>query len=435
MSSKTEQYANICVVGGGPAGALVAYGLSMKGYKVTLFEAYPHPHQAEKLGTKAYYIVLTRGQRVLDSLGLANLPGKMEPEGKNKTRPLSVAYGRNTLSASLLDKALEAGTKLIFSHRLVDINLESKVATFETTRKRRVQFQYDVLVGCDGVHSQTREILSELVPDFTVRTENDTMEYQVAVLPGRLESYLKEESTKCAFKNKVMRSWNHRPTNSMCLAFPHEEGGTLFTIVFPGGELAAFAKKEDFHTPIQALLPELTSSARREIVQQLETSGPPAIGGTCVWVNRLVEGSIALVGDSAHGMWPSLGQGANCALESAAEFVHSAGTEKWLQNYQANRYEDAVAAVDLTFRGIGGKSSRHMNNAPLLFWAQIAIMMLLNKGTFGVIPKPAMLRLMFGDDVGYAKLYRWNDVYEKRVMWGAISVPFVLAGLWQLYKR
>lgn len=130
-----------------------------------------------------------------------------------------------------------------------------------------------------------------------------------------------------------------------------------------------------------------------------------------------------------HGMWPSLGQGANCALESAGIFAETirdvaakklamgSGLISWsemvVREFQQRRHADALAAVDLTYGGIGARRSRGRQNAPLLFKLQVAVMMLLNKVSLGLLPKPALLRILSGEPVPYATAHRWNFFYEK----------------------
>ena len=139
-----------------------------------------------------------------------------------------------------------------------------------------------------------------------------------------------------------------------------------------------------------------------------------------VWVSSLgsAEHSVALVGDSGHGQWPSLGQGCCASLESAAVFcqtVRDLTTSKdskdcssWatrvVQVYNERRYEDARATVDLTYDGIGGKESRGRGNAPLSFKLQVGVAMLWHVLSFGWMPQPALFRLFKGDDIPYSTL-------------------------------
>lgn len=148
-------------------------------------------------------------------------------------------------------------------------------------------------------------------------------------------------------------------------------------------------------------------------------------------------------------MWPSLGQGCNCALESVAVFCKTmddlagfalnsnssdtdSGTtltswaEMVVHEFHQRRHADACAAVDLTYGGIGARKSRGRQNAPLSFKMQVAGMMLLHKLSFGFVPRPALLRVMAGDDVPYSTAKNFNFYYEKMLCLGALAVSTAL---------
>lgn len=445
----------VVVVGGGPAGACVAKSLADKGlYDVQLFEAYPHPGKTSKNAPKAYVIALGgRGQRGMQSATKINpieIPNSIvstkmarHPSGQVLNRGVpSLIIPRQALAGHLLDEAKQSGVAINFEQSLVDIDFEKRVARFQSKQTTAIiEVPYDLLVGADGSKSRVRTLLSETkTDDFSVvRTEEDSMEYQVVVLPS---------SPLAKFPEGTVHAWNDKKDNAICLAFPLVSGGLLFAIVYPEGKLSDFKKGhaadgKGYDDALSSLLSDLTESSRNEIIQQLFV-GEIANGGTCVWTSSLgsPKHGVVLVGDSGHGMWPSLGQGANCALESAAIFCQTVDdvadtldSSSWsatvVREFNARRHEDAIAAVDLTYGGIGARKSRGRGNAPLSYKLQMGGMMLLNKLTMGVVPKPAMLRLMMGEDMPYSTAARYKFYYEKLICIGAITVP-VLA--WYLPK-
>mmetsp|Transcript_26128 Transcript_26128/g.26564 ORF Transcript_26128/g.26564 Transcript_26128/m.26564 type:complete len:159 (+) Transcript_26128:164-640(+) len=135
-------------------------------------------------------------------------------------------------------------------------------------------------------------------------------------------------------------------------------------------------------------------------------------------------------------MWPSLGQGANCALESVAVFTQcldelskkkndsdeqeDCWTRELVQKYTDARFEDVTAAVDLTYGGIGTRKSRGRLNAPLSYKLQFVGMMLLNKLTFGLVPMPALLQIMKGRKLSYSTARKYNFYYEKVIVVGSL---------------
>lgn len=439
MTTDNVPSKRVCVVGGGPAGALCARAMAERGFVVTLCEAYPHPSETLR-GNKAYCIVVSpRGQRALHRVGIASVPGAIictalarhTPKGiKEKKHPdhPSMVVSRKSLAGYLLDEASKAGVQVKLCHKLVDIDFGKKIASFEKADKSTVRLSYDLLVGCDGSNSIVRRKMAETLRDsFQVRMEQDTMEYQVAVLTKTYPEMARNKEEASSIPFEMVHSWNDRPSNSLCLGFPHEEGGLLFTVIFPGGKLAEFKERDTYKETLVSLLPDISDEYHDEIIAQLK-QGKPSTGGTCVWPSVLGSAphGVVLVGDSGHGMYPSLGQGANCALESAAVFysavqnlvVSKDWPERLVTDFNDRRYENAMAAVTLTFNGIGGSKSRHAKNAPVLFMAQVATIMLLHKVSFGAVPKPAMMRLMYGEDECYSSIMRHNLLYEKLTLFG-----------------
>lgn len=222
----------------------------------------------------------------------------------------------------------------------------------------------------------------------------------------------------------------------------------VFAIVFPEGELEKFYLDTTLYvSALETLFPDLPEPTRALIQQELSSDKRQiANGGLCVWPSCLGSPShgIVLVGDSGHGMWPSLGQGANCALESASVFVqvmhdstlqdHSADwSSQVVTTFEERRGEDARAAVDLTYGGIGARKARGRGNTPLSFKLQVASIMLLHKLTCGIVPMPALLLVMMGKPVPYAKASKYHFNYEKRICVGSF---LVLGGaVWWLFSR
>jgi len=304
---------------------------------------------------------------------------------------------------------------------------------------------YDLLIGCDGSNSKVRTLMDTKLKDFQVlRSETDTMEYQVVTLPSHPFPDLPKEA---------MHAWNNKAYNSIAISYPlvsssstDDDGGMIFGIVFPEGKFDEFRKKHSesngddgkegsYDDALSKLLSDLDEATLNEIKDQL-FKGTPANGGTCVWNSSLgnPEHGVVLVGDSGHGMWPSLGQGANCALESVAIFCRTckniissssaASPQKLasaiIQQFDEKRLDDAHAAVDLTFGGIGSTKSRGQKNAPLSYKLQIMGMMLLHKITVGIVPKPALFRLMTGEVVSYSTAKLYNFYYEKIICVSAL---------------
>lgn len=136
----------------------------------------------------------------------------------------------------------------------------------------------------------------------------------------------------------------------------------------------------------------------------------------------------------------SIGQGANCALESTAIFCKTCQdlssaelsptdlANAIVKEFDNRRHRDAIAAVDLTYGGIGARKSRGRYNAPLSYKLQIMSIMMLNKISLGIVPQPALLRLMKGENLSYETARKYNFYYEKAICLSAlvaVSAPVI----------
>ena len=258
-----------------------------------------------------------------------------------------VLVRRRALAASLLQAAEAVGANIQCGWRVKDVDFDKREVTVVaqgtngTTKEggeNSKKVKYDLLVGADGVRSITRTLLSNHLSTkeipFPVKTLDDTMEYQVAIIPRPWkEIILPQKHWTHSCPPASMHTWSDTTTGGTGLGFPIRRDSStslmdqfMVCVIFPGGKLGKMKQNgfSGYTAALNGLFADWTSDSRLDLAQLLaEDDNVPSIGGTCVWSEALShpESGVVLIGDSGHGMWPSLGQGCNAALESVAVFA------------------------------------------------------------------------------------------------------------------
>jgi kynurenine 3-monooxygenase len=153
-------------------------------------------------------------------------------------------------------------------------------------------------------------------------------------------------------------------------------------------------------------------------------------GGTTTSVSSMIyRDNVVLIGDAAHSCWPSLGQGANVALESTHALrvtFEELGEDlpKALGMFNKLRKPQVDACGRLSMAGFGGTTKRTISG---LFFARLVFISLLNKVLPTVFLRPAIFEVsnsMYSYDEVENMMRRENVIFLSAIM--ASLASFIL---------
>jgi 2-polyprenyl-6-methoxyphenol hydroxylase-like FAD-dependent oxidoreductase len=306
---------NVAVIGGGVAGPTVAVGLARSGYDVTIYEAYTR--RVQTVGS--FFNLAPLGKAVLETLGIEHvLDSGTVCDGitfhNHKGRWL--AYNpeattnimRGELSAALRKTAVAEGVTLKTEKRLTSL-AERSDGSWELAFADGSAAEADIVVGCDGVHSDVRRHALPEAPHAS---------YSGVVGSGGL--------------SKVDESFEVDGLFHMTFGLAGFFG---YQVIKPG-QILWFENHYELEERTMAELAELTDAEWVGALVERHEPDPRVVGDVInasegpVWrwpvyevpqLERWHRGTAIVIGDAAHAIQPHLGAGATLALEDAYELT------------------------------------------------------------------------------------------------------------------
>ncbi len=367
----TKRHAEIA--GAGFAGLAAATALRQRGWTVRVHEMSP---VARAFGAGIF--IWDNGLRVLDALGAyaevadgafaapayeTRTDGEcraFEPiNGGNRYRLLTMT--RQLLHGAMLKAAQRAGAEIVTDSRVVGAEPEGVLRLADGTRLKA-----DLVIGADGVKSAVRDALG---------LAQDRRKYQdgiIRVLTGR------HGLTGGAWDH-VIDFWCHHPRMLRILYTPCGEDELYMAMMAPAADAEASA------IPVRADVWIECFPSLAPVLESLGDSGRYDVYET----NRLdtwSAGRVALVGDSAHAMPPTLAQGAGCAMMNALGLAVAldetdtieAGLRLWearerpltdhTQRRAAEIAESRVLAAGMSWDDEGLRAARHVPTGTAGVW-------------------------------------------------------------------
>lgn len=309
---------NVIIIGGGIGGPVAAMALQRAGIPATVYEAHDGPAGARGL----FLGLAVNGLRVLRTLALADpvlradaiaTPRMVFSSGTGRhlgtvsngwldPRTPSITVMRSALQRALADEARRRGIEIRYGRRFVAYAEDGArvVAHFQDGSEARG----DVLIGADGIHSRVRAVLAPDAPG---------PHYTRLVNVGGIAP----DSGLPATPDTMHMVWGKRAF----FGYTVRPGGEAWWFANlgmrrqPSREALAAVPAEEWRQDLRALFADDVAFIRTLIDRTEHIGGYPI--HDMPPLPRWHRGAVGLLGDAAHAVSPSAGQGASLAFEDA----------------------------------------------------------------------------------------------------------------------
>lgn len=447
--SPSPEGRKVVIVGGGPTGALAALYLAQMGWQVSVYERRSAEFRASS-NRRSFNIILSRrGRKALRAIGV-ELPSEKQVhlQGNVRHTAKGAALGKGFQDAVSVDRAtlaqclIEEGQHRFpdniqyhFDQTLLQVNLEDKTALFQGKQDQHQQ-NFDLLIGADGVFSTVRTAMESQLQGFEVQQNQDNMMYKICDLGFAKDLPDAEDKWATSF-----HTWpNAQPLT--LLAPPSTDGSLKGVLILPqSGDITYDTLQSEadvldlFKEKFPDVFPHLDQAGLPPQFAQDLLSQKTAQGGITTQCNRFEGDCVVLLGDAAHSVWPSLGQGCNVALESCRIFAEILAQTKGdlslaLPAYTAARKPDTDAVAQLSEIGFGG--NKRASN--ILFITKVVILMFLHKLLPRWFQKYALFQL--GDaDVPYSKIWQQAQGQNSQLRLVLTMVMGIIPVIWLVVLR
>ncbi|MFY9820654.1 MAG: NAD(P)/FAD-dependent oxidoreductase [Thermoanaerobaculia bacterium] len=356
----------ILVAGAGLVGSLLSLYLARLGHHVQIFDRYPDFREAEVPGGKSINLTLcARGFAALDRVGVGDrvrsisvpcygrvihhVDGSVEYQPYGTHREAIHSVSRNHLNRVLLGVALEQPTlECFFKKKILEVDLGLPSLTLRDLRSGELtEHRGDRLFGADGAHSAVRtqmqrsrrfdfaqEYLDQAYKELNVAPATDG---GWALAGNAIHIWPRNHYMLIGFPNL-----DHSFTLS--LHMPYEDAKPAFSSIRTPDDLRQLFASS--FADVSPLLPNLVADF---------FGRPEASMITVRCTPWTFEDKVLLIGDAAHAIVPSYGQGANSGFEDCSVLADCLidCDGDWRQvfaRFEAQRKPNADAIGDLALQ-------------------------------------------------------------------------------------
>ncbi|KAK1625442.1 hypothetical protein BDP81DRAFT_452901 [Colletotrichum phormii] len=314
----------VVIIGAGLSGTALALALDQKSIPCRIYEA----RSADADVLTSGVVLTPNGCRVLDEIGVL---GRIEAKSflfehrinqTISTRTISFHDTKNYHAYRLYRLALLQEMKRMLAEKSVPVYYDAKFEKVISDTSDVVTFQVDgkmehaaILIGSDGIHSTLRRYLTDLIPTYT-----GIFCVYGHILTSSVNWPDKEFSaTSCTILGKpgslfMVPEEADGVTLMVGTQFPHPEQGRegWQTLAASPESLVTLLQRDydQWHDTARHILDQLCSRSNRLLSWPFYTM--PKLPS---WSSS--SGNVIIIGDAAHAMPASSGQGFNQALEDA----------------------------------------------------------------------------------------------------------------------
>ncbi len=347
------------ILGGGPAGLLMAILLARRGEQVCVYERRPDPRQAQaEAGRSINLAMAARGLRALEIAGvLPRLQALLVPmrgrmlHGLDGTQQFS-AYGqdereaifsisRSDLTRRLVEAAAEEpGITLRFEQRCLGLDAAGEPLLRDERSGQAYAGAAARWIGADGAGSVLRHALRD---DGQLAFHEDLLDhdYKELTIPPR--------DGQPALALEALHIWPRG--GFMLIALPNADGSFTATLFLPREGAVSFASLTDT-AAVRAFFEREFADAV-PLIPALDaefTAHPQGRLGTVYAEPWNLGERMLLLGDAAHAIVPFHGQGMNCAFEDCsvlASLLDDDAQGDAFERFSALRKPDADAIAQM----------------------------------------------------------------------------------------